>query len=177
MLSFLKPARVCLATMLMLAAQFSLGMILNLYISVPASDQHASLVQEVKTAPLALTAHVLVGLVLIGAAGVFVIRAASIGDRLVIALAAAGLGAILGAFVAGEAFVRDGQTSVSLTMAVLTGAALACYTAALGRLGAARRIPADATAMTVSAARELPGASAAPSGQVCADDLIDGTSR
>ena len=84
MLSFLKPVRVCLATMLMLAAQFSLGMIVNLYVSVPASDQHAGFVQEVKTAPFALTVHVLVGLVLIGAAGVFIVRAAGIGDRLVI---------------------------------------------------------------------------------------------
>ena len=160
MLSFLKPVRVCLATMLMLAVQFSLGMIVNLYVSVPASDQHAGFVQEVTTAPFTLTVHVLVGLVLIGAAGVFIVRAAGLGDRVVIVLAAAGLGAILGAFAAGEAFVRDGQTSVSLTMAVLTGAALACYTAALGRLGAARRVPARAATMTVPAARDRPGPSA-----------------
>lgn len=139
MSSVLKPSWACLATMLALVVQFSLGMILNLYVSVPASDQHASFVREVETAPFALTAHVLVGLVLIGAAGVFMIRAIGTGDRLVIALAAAGLGAILGAFVAGEAFVRNGQTSVSLTMSMLTGVALACYIAALVRLGAARR--------------------------------------
>jgi hypothetical protein len=138
----------------MLAVQFSLGMIVNLYVSVPVSDQHAGFLQEVKTAPAALTVHVLVGLMLIGAAGLLIIRAAGIGDRLPIALAAAGLGTILGAFAAGEAFVRDGQTSVSLTMAVLTGAALACYTAALGRLGAARRIPASTATVTVPAARE-----------------------
>jgi hypothetical protein len=161
----------------MLAVQFSLGMIVNLYVSVPASDQRASFVQEVRTAPFALTLHVLVGLVLIGAAGVFIVRAAGTRDRLVIVLAAAGLGAILAAFVAGEAFVRNGQTSVSLTMAVLTGAALACYTAALGRLGAARRTAASAAAMTVPAARDLPGPSAAPGSQVGADDLIDGASR
>lgn len=139
MLSVLKPVRVCLATLLLLVAQFSLGMILNLYVTVPASDQHASFVQEVRTAPVALTVHVLVGLLLIGAAGVFMIRAIGSGERLMIALAAAGLAAILGAFAAGEAFVHDGQTSVSLTMAMLTGAALACYIAALGRLVAARR--------------------------------------
>jgi hypothetical protein len=154
LLSVLKPVRICLATMLMLAVQFSLGMIVNLYVSVPASDQHASFAQEVRTAPFALTLHVLVGLVLIGAAGVFIVRAAGTRDWLVIVLAGAGLGAILAAFAAGEAFVRNGQTSVSLTMAVLTGAALACYTAALGRLAAAHRIPVSAAAVTVPAARE-----------------------
>lgn len=152
MLSVLKPVRACLATMLALVVQFGLGMILNLYVSVPASDQHASFVREVETAPFTLTAHALVGLLLIGAGGVFMIRAIGTGDRLVIALAAAGLGTILGAFVAGEAFVRDGQTSVSLTMAMLTGAALACYIAALVRLGAVRRPGEGAQARVADAA-------------------------
>jgi hypothetical protein len=152
LLSVLKPARVCLATLLVLVVQFSLGMILNLYVTVPASDQHASFVQEVETAPLALTVHAVVGLVLIGTAGLFMIRAIGAGDRLVIALAAAGLGAILGAFVAGEAFVHGGQTSVSLTMAMLTGAALASYIAALGRLVAVRRAGEGAPAHVAGAA-------------------------
>jgi hypothetical protein len=152
LLSVLKPFRVCLATLLALVIQFSLGMILNLYVTVPASDQRASFMQEVKTAPFTLTVHVLIGLVLIGAAGVFMIRAIGTGDRLVIALAAAGLGAILGAFAAGETFVRDGQTSMSLTMTVLTGAALACYIAALARLGAARQQGEGAEARATGAA-------------------------
>jgi hypothetical protein len=150
--SVLKPFRVCLVTLLALVIQYSLGMILNLYVTVPASDQHASFMQEVETAPFTLTVHVLLGLVLIGAAAVFMIRAIGTGDGLVIALAAAGLGAVLGAFAAGEAFVRDGQTSISLTMTILTGAALACYIAALARLGPARRQGEGAEARVTGAA-------------------------
>lgn len=139
MLSVLKPVRVCLATLLALVVQFSLGMIVNLYVTVPPSDQHASFVQEVETAPFLLTVHVLVGLLLISAAAVFVVRAIGTRDRLVIALAGTGLVAILGAFAAGEAFARSGQPSVSLTMGVLTSVALGCYVITLGRLGAGRR--------------------------------------
>src|SRR5215469_1335105 len=80
LLSILKPVRLCLAAMFFLAVQFSLGMIINLYVTVPASDQHASFVQEVKTAPFALTVHVLVGLLLMAAAIAFVIRAIGTGD-------------------------------------------------------------------------------------------------
>lgn len=125
--------RVCLATLITLVVQFSLGMILNLYVPVPASDQHASYVQEIKTAPLALTVHVLIGLVLIGAAIAAAIRAIRMRDRLTIAMAAAGLGAILGAFGAGELFVRNGQSSASLAMTILTAVALVCYIGALVR--------------------------------------------
>ncbi|HEX6527491.1 MAG TPA: hypothetical protein VF070_46880 [Streptosporangiaceae bacterium] len=125
--------RVCLATLITLVVQFSLGMILNLYVPVPASDQHASYVQEIRTAPLALTIHVLIGLMLIGAAIAAAIRAIRMRDRSTIALAAGGLGAIVGAFGAGELFVRNGQSSASLTMAILTGIALVCYIGALVR--------------------------------------------
>jgi hypothetical protein len=138
MSSILKPARVCLATLLVLVVQFATGMIFNLYFSVPASDAHASFVQEVKTAPLLLTIHALLGTLLVIAAVLFVIRSFSTRDRLVVALAAIGLVAIMGAFVAGEKFVKSTQTSDSLTMALLTATALACYITALGRLFAAR---------------------------------------
>jgi hypothetical protein len=71
--------RPCLTALIALVVQFSLGMILNLYVTVPTSDAHA----------------------------------------------------ILGAFAAGEIFVRNGQNSASLWMAILTGVALASYIAAL----------------------------------------------
>lgn len=138
-MSILKPVRLCLATLLMLVLQFSLGMIINLYVTVPPSDQHASFAQEVKTAPFALTLHVVIGLLLMIAAVLFLVRAIGAGNVLVIVLAAVGLAAILGAFVAGEMFVRNGQTSSSLTMALLTGAATASYIGAIGRLVVASR--------------------------------------
>lgn len=163
MSSILRPARVCLVTLLVLVLQFATGMIFNLYGSVPASDAHASFTQEIKTAPILLTVHAVLGLSLIAAAGLFVIRAVSTRDRPVIALAAIGLVAILGAFAAGEMFVKSGQTSASLTMALLTASALACYVAALGRLGAARRQAEEAYARVAGAGgnsedpEDLPG--------------------
>lgn len=108
-------------------------MFVNLYVPVPAADQHASYVQEIRTAPLALTIHVLIGLVLIGAAIAAAIRAIRMRDRPAIALTAGGLGAIVGAFGAGELFVRNGQSSTSLAMSILTGVALVCYIGALVR--------------------------------------------
>lgn len=129
--------RACLTTLIALVAQFSLGMTINLYVPVPASDQHAGFTQEIKTAPFALTVHVLLGIALIISATVVLIRAAKVRDRPMTTLAITGLAAILGAFAAGEMFVRNGENSASLWMAILTGGALVCYISALGRISMA----------------------------------------
>jgi hypothetical protein len=128
-----------LAALILLVVQFGLGMVLNLYVPVPSSDQHAGISQEISTAPTTLTIHVLLGLGLICAAMVLLARAISVRDPVVTFLAAAGLGAIAGAFAAGEVFVRTAQTGASLTMAILTGAALLCYIGALAHIGAVSR--------------------------------------
>ena len=119
--------RACLATLIALVAQFGLGMWLNLYVTVPSSDQHAGIVQEITNGPLTLTVHALLGTFLIVAAIVLLIRAVRTRHTMAAGLTAAGLGAILGAFAAGELFVRNGKSSASLWMAVLTGIALLCY--------------------------------------------------
>jgi hypothetical protein len=116
--------RACLAALIALVTQFGLGMWLNLYVTVPSSDQHAGIVQEITNGPLTLTVHALLGTFLIVAAIVLLIRAGRTRDTMAAALTAAGLGAILGAFAAGELFVRHGKSGASLWMAVLTGIAL-----------------------------------------------------
>jgi hypothetical protein len=123
----------------MLVLQYALGIFLNLYVAVPASDAHAGLFGEIATAPLALTVHALLGLALIGTAILLVVRAVSVGDRLLSVLASAGLTAIGGAFGAGEIFVRNGTPGASLAMAVLTGVALLCYVGTLALATAAQR--------------------------------------
>ena len=135
--------RVCLAALIMLVAQYGLGIFLNLYVAVPASDAHAGIFGEIATAPLALTVHALLGLALIAAAILLVVRAVSVGDGLLAVLAAAGLTAIGGAFAAGEIFVRNGQSSASLAMALLTGVALLCYVGTLALATAAQRQAAE----------------------------------
>ncbi len=131
--------RVSLAALIMLVLQYGLGIFLNLYVAIPASDAHGGLFTEIATAPLALTVHALLGLALIGTAILLVVRAVSVGDRLLSVLASAGLTAIGGAFGAGEIFVRNGMPGASLAMAVLTGVALLCYVGTLARATAAQR--------------------------------------
>jgi len=78
--------RVSLAALIMLVVQYGLGIILNLYIAVPASDAHAGLMQEIASGPLMLTVHALLGLALIGAALVLLVRAVRLGDRVIAVL-------------------------------------------------------------------------------------------
>jgi hypothetical protein len=131
--------RVSLAALIMLVVQYGLGIILNLYIAVPASDAHAGLMQEIASGPLMLTVHALLGLALIGFALLLLVRAVRVEDRVIAVLAAAGLTAIGGAFASGEIFVRNDQSAASLTMALLTGVALLCYIGALTWASTGRR--------------------------------------
>ena len=131
--------RISLAALIMLVVQYGLGIILNLYIAVPASDAHAGIMQEIASGPAMLTVHALLGLGLIGAALVLLVRAVRLEDRVIAVLAAAGLTAIGGAFASGEIFVRNGQSSASLAMALLTGVALLCYIGALTQVSTALR--------------------------------------
>jgi hypothetical protein len=131
--------RVSVAALIMLVLQYGLGIILNLYVEVPAADAHAGILTEIATAPLALTAHAILGVALIGTAILLVARAVGVRDRLAAGLATAGLTAIGGAFGAGEIFVRNGQNAASMAMAVLTGMALLCYIGTLTVATAAGR--------------------------------------
>lgn len=119
--------RACLTILTGLVIQLALGMILNLYIAIPADDARISYVQEIETAPAMLTAHALLAVALLATAGLLLLRAIALRDMAVIAPGAAGLAALLGAFAAGELFVRNDATSASLSMAILTGIALLSY--------------------------------------------------
>jgi hypothetical protein len=133
--------RVSVAALVMLVLQYGLGTILNLYVEVPPADAHAGIFTEIATAPLALTAHAVLGVVLIGTAILLVARAITRRERLLAVLAAAGLIAIGGAFWAGETFVKNGQNSASFAMAMLTGAALLCYIAIVTLTSGTRPAP------------------------------------
>ena len=125
--------------LVMLVIQYGLGIILNLYVEVPASDAHAGILTEIATAPPVLTVHAVLGIALIGTAVLLVARAAGVGDRLLAVLATAGLTALGGAFGTGEIFVRNGQNTASMAMAILTGMALLCYIGTLTLATAAGR--------------------------------------
>jgi thiol:disulfide interchange protein len=131
--------RVSVAALIMLIVQYGLGIVLNLYVGVPASDAHAGLMQEIASGPLMLTLHALLGLALIGTAIMLLARAVAAVDRPLAMLAAGGLTAIGGAFASGEIFVHNAQQGASLAMALLTGMALLCYVGVLARAGALHR--------------------------------------
>src|ERR1700744_706940 len=88
----------CLVTLAAIAVQFSLGMILNLYVQVPSSDAHAGWMREIQTAPAALTAHAVLGLLLVGGAAIIEIQAIAVRHGALIAVAAVGIVALIGAF-------------------------------------------------------------------------------
>jgi hypothetical protein len=125
--------RDCLVTLVALVLQFALGMVLNLFVQVPPADAHASFIAEIRTAPPVLTFHAVLGTIVICAACVLVLAAVRAKDRLMIAFAATGLVAVIGAFASGELFVRDGQGGASLTMALLTGVAVVAYASGIAR--------------------------------------------
>lgn len=116
----------CLITLIALVIQFVLGIILNLYVTIP-DYSHASYIQEIEKAPGVLTAHALVGLVLLGTAVALLIQAIALRAPAILTLLATGLAALMGAFIAGEVFVDNGADTASLWMSVLTGVALASY--------------------------------------------------
>jgi len=116
----------CLTTLIALVVEFGLGMWLNIYVPVPAADQHAGIVREIANGPLLLTTHILVGVFLIGAAIVLLIRAVNVRHTKITALASVTLAAVIGAFGAGDFFARDGESRTSFWMALLTGVALLC---------------------------------------------------
>jgi hypothetical protein len=149
--------RVSIAALVLLVLQYGMGMILNFYVAIPAADAHAGIFTEIATAPLALTVHALLGVALVGTAILAVARAMRTRERVLAVLAAGGLAAIVGAFVAGEMFVKNGADSLSFAMAMLTGAALLCYVAALvlsSRAQAALGQETEPLLVSVPAARE-----------------------
>jgi hypothetical protein len=131
--------RISLGMLAGLLIQYGLGMIVNLYVNVPARDQGGGILTAIARAlsggPASLIVHAALGLLLIVGAVNLVVRAVILRLRLVAWLSAVSLLAITGAAAAGAAFVNAGADGASLTMALLTGVAVFCYAANLFALG------------------------------------------
>ena len=110
----------------MLVIQFVLGTAYGLYGTAPTSSKSIVMFSS----PL-LAVHVIVGILLIIAAIMLVVRAVQARHTPSIATTVAGLLVILGAFGAGSSFTRDGSNGASLGMALLTALAMLCYAANL----------------------------------------------
>jgi hypothetical protein len=121
----------CLAAVVMLLLEFGLGMGVNLYGHLPASDHGRSTFDAfghaVANGPVGLSLHALLGTLLLVTSIGAVVRAVLAGRRPIIALSGVALLAILAAWGSGAKFVGDMANSASLTMALATAVALLCY--------------------------------------------------
>jgi hypothetical protein len=131
--------RMSLGMAIALLVQYGLGMVVNLYVTVPARDQgggvFTSIGRTLANGPAGLAIHAALGLLLIVGAINLVVRAVLGRHRPLMWLSGLSLLAILGAALNGAAFVGSGSNGSSLGMAMLTGVALLCMTISLYVLG------------------------------------------
>lgn len=128
-----------------LLIQYALGMVVNLYVTVPASDQGGGVLTAVGRAfangPVALAIHAGLGLLIVLGTISLVVRSVASRRGPLIWLTAVTLLAVLGAAFNGAAFVNSGDDGASLGMAMLTGVALLCLTITLYVTGAPGAAP------------------------------------
>jgi len=119
------------AAVVMLVVEYGLGMWVNLYGQLPASDHGASIAagfaRAIDNGPVGLAVHALLGVLLIVSAVAAVVRAVLIRRAALIGATATGLIAMVTAALSGARFVGDGSNGSSMGMAVATGVAVAAY--------------------------------------------------
>src|SRR5215471_10549739 len=137
--------RTSLGMTVALLVQYALGMVVNLYVTVPARDQGGGVLTAIGRAfangPASLAIHAGLGLLILAGTISLVVRSVLSRRRPLIWLSAVTLLAVLGAAFNGAAFVNSGNDGASLGMALLTGVALLCLAVTLfvaGAPGAAR---------------------------------------
>ena len=102
-----------MGALVMLIIQFAIGMIVNLYSTIPAGDQNSSFWAAIGRAladgPAALTVHAILGLLLVVATVALVVRAVACRHVPVIVASSIGLLAVLAAASSGSRFVSTGS--------------------------------------------------------------------
>ena len=126
-----------LAILILLIAQFGLGMGVNLYVTLPAAGHpgHGSFFSN---GPL-LALHATLGMFMLLSAIFVLVRAIRARNATLMVTSAAGLVAIFLAAFFGASFTDKLTNGYSLGMALATAAALACYTVGLYAASARRR--------------------------------------
>lgn len=127
----------------MLIVQFAIGVVVNLYATIPAKDKGSGIVGAIGRAlangPASLAVHAGLGLLIVLAAVALVVRSVIARHTVSIALSVIGLAAIASAALNGARFVADGgPASASLAMALSTAVAMLCYATGLLVLGFSR---------------------------------------
>ena len=126
-----RARRGSLAVLVLLVAEYVIGMYVNLYSTIPRADHGRGLGSAITNGPAMLTIHAVLGLLLgLGALAVLV-QAIIARHWGAIAASALGLFALALASVTGASFTSSGNTADSMGMSVLTAVALSCYAANL----------------------------------------------
>ena len=128
-----------LAILILLIAQFGLGMGVNLYVTLPTAGHpgHGSFFSN----GLLLALHAALGMFLVLAAIALLVRAIMARNVTLVATSAAGLAAIVLAFFFGATFAEKLTDGYSLGMAIAFAVAPACYAIGLYALTARRGGP------------------------------------
>ncbi|HEY3958405.1 MAG TPA: hypothetical protein VGM53_34000 [Streptosporangiaceae bacterium] len=119
--------RASLATLVLLIVQFSVGIGVNLYVSLPTGGGASQAFSN--GAGLAL--HVVLGLLLVVSAIGLLVQAIVARHWPVVVAGAVGLVAMVAAAGQGFSFVHDGTNAASMGMAAAGCVALLCYAAVL----------------------------------------------
>jgi hypothetical protein len=124
-----------LAAIAILLVQYGLGIWVNLYGRLPASDHGASLAAGVGRAvadgPVGLSIHAVLGIVLIISAASALVRSILVRRTGIVVLTAVGLAAIVAAALSGASFVGHGDPGSSMGMAISAGVAIGAYAVTL----------------------------------------------
>jgi hypothetical protein len=124
-----------LAILVLLVVEYTTGMYINLYVTVPGADHGGGLGRAITSGPATLSLHAVLGLLLgvgaLGAAGQSIL----LRRWCLITASVTGLLTVIFASVAGTGFTSTGDDSASMAMSVLTGVAILCYAANLYLLG------------------------------------------
>jgi hypothetical protein len=127
----------------MLIVQFAIGIVVNLYATIPAQDKGSGIVGAIGRAltngPASLATHAGLGLLIVLVGIALVVRSIVTGHTASIVLSVIGLAAIVSAALNGARFVADGGlANASLAMALSTALAMMCYAIGLLLLGFSR---------------------------------------
>jgi hypothetical protein len=140
--------------LVILLVQYGLGIWVNLYAHIPATDRGANVAsgfaRAISNGPVGLSVHAVLGVILIASAAAALVRAFLVRRTVLIAAAAAGLICIVTAGFSGAAFVGNGGNAASMSMAIAAGVAIFAYALILFR-SAAGLYPASTDAAATSA--------------------------
>jgi hypothetical protein len=121
--------------LVMLIVQFAIGVVVNLYVTVPAADKggfFGALGKALSNGPAALASHAGLGLLIVLAALALIVRAIIIRHVPTIVLSVLGLLSIGAAAANGIRFVSNGGSdNASLSMALAAAGAMLWYSISL----------------------------------------------